>query len=570
MRSQPIYARKSTDEPGVGDDAKSVTRQLEHARAYAERKGWTVAEEHLYVDDGISGAEFLKRPGLTALLNALQPRRFDVLVMSDESKLGREQFQVGYLLSQFLTAGVRIHYYLEGREVQLGDATGKFLEQVRNFAAEMEREKARQRTADALLRKARQGYVTGGRVFGYTNVEIRSADGRRSHVERQIHPDEARVVTRIFTAYAGGQGFRALAKALNADQCPAPRPTKGGPSGWSHITVRDLTRNELYRGCVIYGRTQKRNAAGQKRPSRRPPEDWVRVEVPALRIIDEPLWHAAQAHRAQAATIYLRGTKGTLWGKPGASVESRYLLTGLATCGVCGSGLTVRSSGGSRRRFFYRCRAAAERGTICTNTLALPMALTDQAVLGYVEGVLLHPDVVSEALRRALAPDPLAEPVDVQATRLGRELSQVEKELAALVQAIASGEAPEIVLREIRQREHRRTTLQDALARLHQRAIEAPADAEQLRPRLLARLTDWRGLAARHVQQTRQLLRKLLVGRLQFLPVPTDPSCVRFRGEGTLAPLLGALQLSGVPAGVTPAGFEPAISTLKGSRPWPG
>jgi len=59
-----IYARKSTDQ-NVADEEKSVTRQIEQARTFAARKGRTVAE--VYSDDGISGAEFLKRPGLTAL-----------------------------------------------------------------------------------------------------------------------------------------------------------------------------------------------------------------------------------------------------------------------------------------------------------------------------------------------------------------------------------------------------------------------------------------------------------------------------------------------------------------------
>jgi DNA invertase Pin-like site-specific DNA recombinase len=48
-----VYARKST-EPNVSEDAKSVTRQLEHARAFATERGWTILEE--YVDDGVSGA----------------------------------------------------------------------------------------------------------------------------------------------------------------------------------------------------------------------------------------------------------------------------------------------------------------------------------------------------------------------------------------------------------------------------------------------------------------------------------------------------------------------------------
>jgi DNA invertase Pin-like site-specific DNA recombinase len=43
-----IHARKSTEQ-NVSEDAKSVTRQLEHGRAFAEERGWTVIEE--YVDD---------------------------------------------------------------------------------------------------------------------------------------------------------------------------------------------------------------------------------------------------------------------------------------------------------------------------------------------------------------------------------------------------------------------------------------------------------------------------------------------------------------------------------------
>jgi DNA invertase Pin-like site-specific DNA recombinase len=52
-----IYARKSTEQNGTSDEEKSVTRQIEHAKAYAAKKGWAVADDHVYVDDGISGAD---------------------------------------------------------------------------------------------------------------------------------------------------------------------------------------------------------------------------------------------------------------------------------------------------------------------------------------------------------------------------------------------------------------------------------------------------------------------------------------------------------------------------------
>jgi DNA invertase Pin-like site-specific DNA recombinase len=49
-----VYARKSTDQLGLTDEQKSVTRQVEHARAYAVRKGWTVPDECVFMDDAVS------------------------------------------------------------------------------------------------------------------------------------------------------------------------------------------------------------------------------------------------------------------------------------------------------------------------------------------------------------------------------------------------------------------------------------------------------------------------------------------------------------------------------------
>ena len=92
-----IYGRKSTKQEGVADEAKSVTRQVDNARAFATSKGWTVADQHVYVDDGVSGAEFERRPGFMRLLAALEPTPpFEVLIVSDRKSLGRESYETGY------------------------------------------------------------------------------------------------------------------------------------------------------------------------------------------------------------------------------------------------------------------------------------------------------------------------------------------------------------------------------------------------------------------------------------------------------------------------------------------
>ena len=47
--------RKSTAKAASEED-RSVVRQIANAREFKRTKGWTVCDEHVYVDDGVSGA----------------------------------------------------------------------------------------------------------------------------------------------------------------------------------------------------------------------------------------------------------------------------------------------------------------------------------------------------------------------------------------------------------------------------------------------------------------------------------------------------------------------------------
>jgi DNA invertase Pin-like site-specific DNA recombinase len=118
----------------------------------------------------------------------LKPRPpFQVLIMSEESRLGREAIETAYALKQLITAGVRVFFYLEDRERTFDSPTDKLLMSVTAFADELERQKAALRVYDAMQRKARAGHVCGGRVFGYDNLEVLDAKGDRSHVERRVN-----------------------------------------------------------------------------------------------------------------------------------------------------------------------------------------------------------------------------------------------------------------------------------------------------------------------------------------------------------------------------------------------
>ncbi len=544
-----IYARKSTEQNGVDDQEKSVTRQIEHAKAYAANKGWRVAADHIYVDDGISGAEFSKRPGFLRLMNALKPQPpFQVLVMSEESRLGREAIETAYAMKQLISAGVQVWFYLEDRQRTLESPTDKLLLSVTTFADELEREKARQRTYDAMVRKAKALHVTGGRVFGYDNVEVPcdapSPDGRvkRAHVVRRINEAEAAMVIHIFQLCAAGKGFASIAKQLNEEGVTPPRSNPGRIQGWAPSCVREIIHRELYIGQVVWNKSKKRDAWGRKRQRPRPESEWMRFEAPELRIISDELWKAAHERLAATRATYLRRTGGQLFGRPATGMDAKYLLTGMATCGCCGGSLHMRSGGkGAQRSWFYGCSSYHLRGkTICTNNVMLPRMATDRAVLSTIEQDLLQPEVVEQAI--TLAVDQFRQGEDDREAKrkaLTQELKSVGDELTRLSNAIAAGAEVSSLLDAIKQREQRRTALQDELATLIANEPIVQVDLPQIQGELHKRLDDWRGLLTRHIAQARQILRKLLVGRLTFTPKEdANGKYYEFSGQGTLGRLL--------------------------------
>ena len=161
---------------------------------------------------------------------------------------------------------MKVYSYLEAREVLVDTPTDKFLMSAVSFAAEIERDKAHQRTHDAMRRKARTGQVTGGQCFGYDNVPItvRDAAGqeRRSHVERVVNEQEAVVVRRIFQLCAQGYGLTRIAKLLNEEGVRSPRAQQGRPRGWAPSSVRAV----LYLECL--SRRGRRTEVFQFRPTR--------------------------------------------------------------------------------------------------------------------------------------------------------------------------------------------------------------------------------------------------------------------------------------------------------------
>src|SRR5713101_8252398 len=96
-----IYTRKSTEE-GLDQDFNSLQAQREAAEAYIQSQkhlGWTL-DPHPYDDGGFSGSN-LDRPALRQLLEAIEARQVDCVVVYKVDRLSRSLLDFARLVDQF-------------------------------------------------------------------------------------------------------------------------------------------------------------------------------------------------------------------------------------------------------------------------------------------------------------------------------------------------------------------------------------------------------------------------------------------------------------------------------------
>jgi site-specific DNA recombinase len=557
-----IYARKSNEQNDRDEADKSVTHQEERAREYVKAKGWTLAEEHIYKDDGVSGEEFAKRPYLMRLLRTVdqKPRPpFQVLVMADDSRLGREQIETAYVLKQIIEADVRVFHYLHDKERTLDGPMDKIMLSLVAFADELKRVTDGLAVYDKVAAKAKRGYVVGALTFGYDNVSVPGPSGKRSHVVRAINEAQATVVRRIFAMSAAGMGYSRIARTLNTEGAPAPKPKRVRDAsgklqatrspGWSHSTVKVILDRRLYLGEAVWNRTKKRDKRGKKIRGRKlplcPESEWIRTGAPP--IITDAEWRAAH-QRLDNVRERLQALQPVDHRRRARDVESPFLLSGFARCSQCGGALGVLSEGRGRRRV-YGCSRARRMGS-CSNRLQIPIERVDDAVLNSIIDQVLTETVVEAIVDRVigrLAPNAVNHTVG----ELRTALQSVEREIRRVTDAIAKGGELESLLDKLRECEKRRNDLRAAI----QSRTVMPAqtiERGRLESSVRRRVEDWRELLNRRSAHGRQLLREMLAGPITFTPAGR---VYRFRGEASFGALVGE---AGVAPFVVPVrGFEP-------------
>jgi site-specific DNA recombinase len=123
---------------------------------------------------------------------------------------------------------------------------------------------ARVRTREQKMDKARRGEIADGRVLGYRTIG--EAKARR----REVDPEQAEIVRRIFTMAAAGKGLLKIARTLNTEGVvnPCGQARGGEPESarrfWAGSGIRAILHRETYVGRVTYGATKNMRRGGRR------------------------------------------------------------------------------------------------------------------------------------------------------------------------------------------------------------------------------------------------------------------------------------------------------------------
>lgn len=335
MKIAAAYIRVSTED----QVEYSPDSQLKAIQNYADKNGYYLPEQYVFIDEGISGRTVSKREGFKNMIALAKnkPAPFNTILVWKYSRFARNrEDSVVYKSMLRKQCGIDV--------VSISESTGDdkmsvLFEAMIEAMDEYYSINLSEEVKRGMTEKAKRGGVLSIAPFGY-KVE----NGQLVIIE-----SEAEVIKNVFTSYLNGNGFLSLAKKLNV---LGVRTHKGNLI--ENRTIEYWLNNPVYNGKIRWnptGRTSRdydNNNLIISKGSHEP-------------IIDDELWNAVQQKLKENKARYksrMREPKKGMY----------HWLNGVLRCGKCGS--TLANCGG-----VYYCSKKSKglcqgNGGISTNVIS--------------------------------------------------------------------------------------------------------------------------------------------------------------------------------------------------------
>ena len=302
-----IYVRLS-EADGKEEVSNSIINQkkmiYDYLKKHSEFQNYTIRE---YIDDGVSGTKFEKRPALSKMVEDVESGKIKIIIVKDLSRLGRNYLDVGYYLDVlFPSKGIRFIAINDGYDGVKGASSDIQIPiAFKNLINEMYSMDLGKKVKSSIRARNEKGeYTAAYPGYGYKK------DPKDCH-KLQIDEEAAEVIKKIFTLAAQGEKLNQIAKILNEEKIPTrathqrsngvnlPKYEKGGGAIWTPGMVIDIIKNEKYTGKMIQNKYRSVGLGDRRKIVMEQKEKWVVINGGIPAIVSQDLFDRANAlHRA--------------------------------------------------------------------------------------------------------------------------------------------------------------------------------------------------------------------------------------------------------------------------------
>ena len=414
-----LYLRVSTGRQAEND--VSLPSQRDMTTRYCLAQGWDIVTE--FVEPGASATDD-KRPIFQKMLEqAASPERtFDVICVHSFSRFYRNGAEMELTIRKLRKHGVDV---VSMTQPTGDDPSQQLMRQIIGIFDEYTSRENGKNVTRAMRESAKQGFWNGATPpLGYKIIE---AERRGSKIKKKLDldPVEAELVRLIFKLYTEGDqrtgalGIKETTKWLNER---GYRTRRGATFGIG--PVHGILINACYAtGKWPYGRKNSRTGALHD------PATIVEIDVPPIVPIETFDMVQAKLARNNPKVTAPRIVNGPT------------LLTGLAVCASCGSGMTrTGTARGHRSYSYYTCAGCHQKGKSVCKGRHIPMGKLDTLIIEGVKAQLLQPDRMSTILGALLDRQTTKDTaVEERRSVLKSEIKAKDEKLNRLYRAIEDG-----------------------------------------------------------------------------------------------------------------------------------
>lgn len=380
-----IYARLSREDNLSNSD--SIENQIALLERYIDARPYLQLAD-IFADNGFTGTDF-ERPEWQRLMEAVQQRKINCIIVKDLSRLGRNYIETGEFLEKICPFfGIRFIAVNDNFDTDTAEANGQLSVSLSNIINDYYAKDISRKVTSALRSKMEKGeYIGSWEKYGY----VKSPENKNQLI---VNPETAPVVRMIYQWRSEGMSYMGINKKLNDMGIPSPGQYKADRGIvtnnnqkprkilWNKHMVTDILKDITYLGHLAQRKTTQCLYAGIPF-SRTEEQDWIQVENTHEAIIEPELFEKVQEINKKAAAAQ-KANRGKYDHLP----KAKNIYGKKFTCADCGSVMKlVRSISTNKDKvyFTFKCPTHEEHGARACTAKRMRKADVDEAVLSSIK-----------------------------------------------------------------------------------------------------------------------------------------------------------------------------------------